>query len=48
MTGSVPQAAAGDQARTCVSPAVTTAEMGAVSTHATSWRGEGEIWAFKL
>lgn len=43
MTGSVPRTAAGAPARTCVSPAVTTAVMGAVLTPATSWRGKGGI-----
>lgn len=44
MTGSVRRTAAGAPARTCVSPAVTTAVMGAVLTPATSWRGKGGIW----
>lgn len=36
MTGSVPRGAAGAPARTCVSPAVTTAAMGVVLIPATS------------
>lgn len=44
VTRSVPRTAAGALAQTCVSPAVTTAVVGAVLTPATSWRGKGGIW----
>lgn len=43
MTGSVPRRAAGVPARTCVSPAVTTAVVGVVLTPATSSRGKEGI-----
>lgn len=43
VTGSVLRTAAGAPARTCVSPAVTTAVIGAVLTPVTSWRGKEEF-----